>query len=167
MFIRPGAWKKVLKKLDERDRKNLDTLLIGKWYLFDTYVNMLKIIDRLYGKGDMGLTREMGKFSAEHGLKRIYRFFYKVGSPNFIISRAVKIWGSYYDAGRLEIVKNKKGDLVLQIHDWPEPNRHHCKRVEGWIERSIEMSGGKNVKIREPKCRCKGYKFCEYKGKWD
>lgn len=161
------GWNKVLATLRKKEKNPLmRKLLVGSWYPFDTYVALLRALDDIYGKGDNRLIFNLGKFSAEDGLSTIYRFFFKVGSPNFIISRAAKIWSSYYSVGEMTIENNEKGMATIVLRDWPTPMKEHCDRVRGWITRAIEMSGGKDVKVKETKCQCTGDKVCQYDLRW-
>lgn len=163
-----GGWNKILSAMGRKERKPLGgRLLIGAWYPFESYVAMLRAVDDIYGDSDNVLLVELGRFSAEDGLSTVYRFFFKVGSPNFIISRAAKVWSSYYNGGSMEVIKNDKGHAIVRLGDWPLPKKEHCDRVRGWITRAIEMSGGRNVVVKETKCQCSGGKCCEYDLKWD
>lgn len=162
------AWDQILAKLSRKDRSVLrGRILVGSWYPFETFVALLRTIDDTFGKGDNKLLVELGKFSAEDGLSTVYRFFYKVGSPNFIISRAAKVWSSYYDGGVMDVIKNEKGHAIIELSGWPTPRKEHCDRVKGWMYRAIEMSGGRNIELKEVECKCEGDKVCRYVLNWD
>ena len=162
------GWNKILSLLGRKERKPVTgRILVGRWYPFETFVALLRAIDDTYGKGDNKLLVTLGKFSCEDGLSTVYRFFYKIGSPNFIISRAAKVWSSYYDPGDMKVKKNEKGHAIVELRNWPIPRKEHCVRVKGWIIRAIEMSGGKEVQVKEVKCQCEGDRICRYDMKWD
>jgi hypothetical protein len=75
----------------------------AKWYPFAQFVELNLLIDRSFGKGDLGLIRELGRYGADANLKTIYRLFYKVGTVHWILGRAVRLWSAHYDSGFCEV----------------------------------------------------------------
>lgn len=57
--------------------------------------------------------------------------------------------------------KKKKGGLNCS---WPHPV--HCVRVLGWIEKMLEVSGGKEGRTEEVRCRNRGDACCEFYLSW-
>jgi predicted hydrocarbon binding protein len=43
----------------------------------------------------------------------------------------------------------------------------HCLAVAGFVERSLELSGGKRAILEESKCRTRGDEFCQFDASWD
>jgi len=139
----------------------------AKWYPFEQFVELNETIDRLFGKGDLGLIRELGRYGADANLTTIYRLFYKVGTTHWILGRAVRLWSAHYDSGYLEVLTRGPKTAVLRIRGFATPHRTHCLSVAGWCERSIELSGGNNVTTEEPMCRIRGDDWCQIESKWD
>jgi predicted hydrocarbon binding protein len=54
----------------------------------------------------------------------------------------------------------------MEIADFDEPHRAHCVAVMGWIERSVELSGGTQVEITERSCRAIGDARCRWRLRW-
>ena len=138
----------------------------AKWYPFDQFVELNTLIDRLFGNGDMGLIKDLGRFGADANLTTIYRLFYKVGTAHWILGRAVRLWSAHYDSGFLEVLTRGPRTAVLRIRGFSSPHRAHCLSVTGWCERSIELSGGKVVSVSEPLCRTKGDELCQLEATW-
>ena len=109
---------------------------------FELFVDLNVTADRLFGAGDLALCYHMGRFGADVNLTTLYRVFYKLGSPGFIMSRAAKVWGVNYDSGRLVWEGDEAHGLTMRIEDFATPHRAHCLSVLGWAARSIELSGG-------------------------
>ncbi len=139
----------------------------ARWYPFDQFVELNTAVDRLFGKGDLGLIRDLGRFGADANLTTIYRLFYKVGTVHWILGRAVRLWSAHYDSGYLEVMTRGPKTTVLRIRGFDSPNRAHCLSVMGWAERSIELSGGKSVTMSEPLCRTKGDELCQLEATWE
>jgi hypothetical protein len=159
---------RLLAQLTPELRREIETgLSKAKWYPFEHFVELNLTIDRLFGKGDLGLIHELGRYGADANLTTIYRLFYKVGTVQWILGRAVRLWSAHYDTGFLEVATRGPKAAVLRIRGFASPHHVHCMSVTGWAQRSIELSGGKNVKIDETRCRTKGDELCQLETTWD
>jgi hypothetical protein len=126
---------------------------MSTWYPFELFTELTLLIDSTFGKGDLELIRLMGRNGSDANLTTIYRLFYKVGTVHWMLGRSARLWGAHYDSGRLETYARGFRHVELRIVDFPTPHRAHCISVAGWVERSIELSGGRNVQVNEPNCR--------------
>jgi hypothetical protein len=138
----------------------------AKWYPFELFVELIEVIDRVFGKGDMSLARQLGRFTADANLKTVYKLFYMVGTPKWIIDRAARLWDLHYDSGRLVIMRYPGNESEARIVGFSTPHRAHCQSVWGWCERSLELSGAKEVKGVEVRCRAQGDDECAYHLTW-
>lgn len=139
------------------------------WVPFELFVDLCETIDRLHGRGDLALVKDLGRFAARANLPTLYRIFYVLGSPEFILGRASRLWDVHYDSGRLETtfaIKDGRRGGTLRIVDFATPHRVHCLSVLGWAEQSVELSGGKGVEGSELSCRAKGDAKCELHITW-
>jgi len=139
----------------------------ASWYPFEQFVELNLVIDRLFGHGDLKLVKELGRSGADANLTTIYRLFYKVGTTHWILGRAVRLWSAHYDSGALEVMTRGPKTAVLRIRDFATPHEAHCLSILGWCERSIELSGGLNVRVSEPRCRTRGDECCQLEAVWD
>ena len=139
----------------------------ARWYPFDLFVELNVAIDRVYGKGDATLIRELGRYSADANLTTIYRLFYKVGTVRWILARGPRLWGVHYDAGSLAVRYLSAYEVELELVDFPTPHRAHCLAVMGWAERSIELSGGIKVQTQDVSCRANGGDRCRFRLRWE
>jgi hypothetical protein len=138
----------------------------ARWYPFEAFVELNLTIDRIFGKGDLGLVKELGRHGADANLTTVYRLFYMVGTPKWIMDRAARLWDLHYDAGKLLVVRYPGNEIELQIVGFPTPHKAHCLSVLGWAERSLELSGAKSVHVEEVKCRLRGDAICALHGRW-
>ena len=148
-----------------------ETLAAGvakaRWYPLDQFFELNVLIDRLFGRGDLELVKELGRHSAEANLTTIYRLFYKVGTVHWILGRAVRLWSAHYDSGFMEVATRGPKAAVLRIRGFQTPHPAHCLSVQGWCKRSIELSGGKEVVVKESKCRTRGDELCQLDAIWE
>jgi len=139
----------------------------ARWYPFDLFIELNLVIDRLFGSGDLGLVRTLGRFGADANLTTIYRLFYKLGSVQWILGRAVRLWSAHYDSGYLEVATRGPKQATLRMRGFATPHPAHCRSVAGWAERSIELSGGKRTALVETRCRNNGDELCQLDATWD
>jgi hypothetical protein len=159
---------RVLAELPDQDMaRNLRLGAIrSEWYPFETLVSLIEAIDRVCGKGDGALFRPMAAQIAEDDLKTVYKAFFRIASPGYIITKASHVWQQYYDAGELVILKNEPNAVDLEIRKFPTPNRTHCESISGWIERCIAMTGAASVLVSHPECRAEGRARCIFEARW-
>ena len=144
----------------------LQSAVMSKWYPLASFIELNVTIDRLFGKGDLALVRQLGRHGADANLTTIYRLFFKVGTVKWIMARAARLWHMHYDSGRLIVYQPPGKQVTLQIKDFAEPHEVHCMAVQGWTERSVELSGGRDVATDELCCRARGDDACKFRITW-
>ena len=100
---------------DEQRGRIEARILPAQWVPYDLFVHLVVKINAMFGQGDLGLVREMAHFSADMNLPTLYRIFYKMGTPSFILKRAARLWQLHYDSGRLEVKEHRPGHARLLI----------------------------------------------------
>lgn len=161
----PG-YRKLMTALAPDHRALIEgRILPHAWAPYGLFVEINVKADELFGDGDLALCREMGQYSAEVNLPTLYRIFYKLGTPSFIIRKAARLWDVHYSSGRLSVQDTDTG-AVLRIEEFAEPHRAHCLSVLGWAEKSVELSGGVVTYVEEEQCRTKGDRACVIVARW-
>ncbi len=143
-----------------------DGAVMANWYPFDLFVELNEQIDRLFGNGDLALVKQLGRDGADANLTTIYRLFFKVGTVKWIMARAARLWGMHYDSGRMIVQQAPGNEVELRIIDFETPHRVHCLAVQGWAERSVELSGARDVLLEELSCRASGDNSCRFRITW-
>ena len=87
-----AGMERLLAQCSPELKASLETgIAKAKWYPFEQFIELNETIDRLFGKGDLGLIHELGRYGADANLTTIYRLFYKVGTTQWILGRAVRL----------------------------------------------------------------------------
>jgi hypothetical protein len=141
-------------------------ILPHEWVPFDLFVAVNVTADELFGTGDLALCEEMARYGAEVNLPTLYRIFYKLGTPEFILRKAARLWDVHYTSGRLTPEELDGGGVRLLLEDFATPHAAHCRSVLGWAARSAELSGGIVDYAAEEKCRTRGDARCEFVLRW-
>lgn len=138
----------------------------ARWYPLAQFVELIAVVDRLFGAGDLALVDTLARHGADANLTTIYRLFFKVGTTHWILGRAARLWGAHYDSGHLEVLTRGPNTAVLRIRGFDDPHPIHCRSVLGWAHRSIELSGGKTVASSESTCVTRGDPYCQIDAAW-
>ena len=142
------------------------TVLPSGWYEFSHLLELMKKAELLLPRGEKSLAWEMGRYSAESGLKTVYKIFFKVADVSFILKKTSQVFSNYYDRGTMETVSTTDRSASLILRGFDQPSLHFCDRLLGWMERTVEMTGAKNVRMTHPRCVVRGDDHCEYRGDW-
>ena len=157
---------KLLNALTPAHRNLIEgRILAHAWVPYDLFIDVNVQCDKLFGKGDLQLCYELGRFAADVNLPTLYRLFYKIGTPMFILRQASRLWGLHYDSGTMEAIDESHG-VRLIMRDLARPHRAHCISVLGWASKSIELSGATIVQAEEPRCRRRNDPQCELVLAW-
>lgn len=163
----PDAVEAVTAGLPAGERDAIrNGVLVSQWYRFGAMAEIMRETRRLHGAKTPDLYRDMGRASADYALTTIYKIFFKVGSPQFIITRAASVYGNYYSAGSATVIDSGRGYATLALRDFPEPSEEYCHRVWGWVLRMLELSGASQVVCKHDVCVLKGDKECRIDGTW-
>ena len=139
----------------------------GGWVDFELFVEATVLADRLFGKGDMSLAWEIGRFASRHGAGIWKRLLMRHVTPQTVVGMAAGLWSHHYDGGRMVSRAFGSHGLHVEIIDWPAPHRAHCSSIAGWMDGSLEMGPRKNTLVRELSCRALGARTCEFQLTWE
>ncbi len=158
----------LLQRLGPEDREVFSSpILQSSWYELSQLIRLMTEAQKdLQLPPGRSIAWEMGRFSADHGLNTIYKVFFKVADPGFIIRKASQVMSTYYDSGRMETVAQEAHSAHLRLTGFNEPHRLFCDRIMGWMERTLELAGAHSVRMEHPKCMARGDVCCDYIGHW-
>jgi hypothetical protein len=157
----------VVAELDESDRAALeDGGLVSAWYPVSLLLRLMRAAEARFGSRERYIYRQMGRASADYAITTIYKIFFKVGSPQFVIARGSSVFSRYYSQGRLQIVESKSGRAAVDLLDFPDGAPEFCERIRGWMERTMELAGATNLKSAHSLCVHRGDSVCRFEGYW-
>lgn len=121
--------------------------------------------DLFYG-GDLRGAWECGRFSAEEGLKGVYRALLTVGPTAFIIKKASNVLPLYYRPAEIALVAQTSKSITLHMTLFDEPHVVLDHRIGGWMEGFLETSGSRGVEVKIPRSMAKGDPLTEFVIQW-
>jgi predicted hydrocarbon binding protein len=111
-------------------------------------------------------SRRAGRAAASEAFSGVYRVFALVLTPEKLLEKAARIWGSLYNRGELVVERLSERSAHVKLLNFPSEEAG-CARITGWIERMVELTGVKNPRVVQTRCCAKGAPACEWDLQWD
>lgn len=131
----------VRAALEPKHRARLEAgVLRSSWVPYALFIDLNVTMDRIYGRGDCALCKDIAYYGAKMNLPTLYRIFFRVGSLPFVLKRAARMWDAHYSTGRLSVMSHR-GWARLLIEDFAVPHPALWYSVAGWGEASAHLTG--------------------------
>jgi hypothetical protein len=123
----------------------------GNWYDIEKfyYVPLKKIAELFFNNDEKKAALTAGVFSAEFGLKGVYKVFLMIASPQALMKASKRIIALYYQPVNVEIDEVEKHSLVLSCTKMMTTSKLLDYRVIGWCVKALELANCKNVNYEE------------------
>lgn len=170
-FIRekfPARYDEWVQSLPPEGRKtHRNSILAFENYLiYDAVVVPTeKACEMFYGGDDRG-SWDSGVFSASFALNSFYKVFFRLGSPQFIIKRASRVFSSYYPEGEISVAESSDRRVVLHIVKFKEPYHIVEVGIGGWMEGALRLMKCENISVTITKSMAKGAPVTEFVATW-
>ena len=151
---------------EAQDIFSKNVISVGWFPLSQTLLEPTKKICDLFYNGNIKGAWESGKFSAEQGLKGVYKVFIKLGSAAFITKKASSILPTYYDPSEMKVGDLQSNSAIIHITKFEEASEIIDNRIGGWMEKALELSGYKTINISITKSLAKGDPLTEFQVSW-
>lgn len=167
----PNGASQVVAALTPAHRELLgDGVLASEWYPLSLSEDILDCAERLLGRSDGSLCREIGKASARKGLTTARSAFAAKPRPGEIAAKMARstelLWQSYYDRGSMRTRAIGQHEIESELMDIDVERRWMCHVLTGYIGAHIEVLGGSEVSVRHAQCRSTGADRCVWRARW-
>jgi hypothetical protein len=163
----PSTLQRIIGQLSPEDQGVLNKpVMPNAWLDYSLWWRLLLSADKILGKGDLQLIREIGAFDAQENLNGIYKTFISFLRPDFIIGNASLIWKRYYDTGVLKPIQVTRMSAEFWLMDWKNIPLYHELEIIGWMESALAMTGAKNMQLHHTTCMARGDDHCTFQASW-
>jgi hypothetical protein len=164
----PQAVERILGELTKEDRELLAGISAVGWYPVEPILRFHHALERLHGNGSgkFEVCERLGEFSAEWAIKGILKIFVRFRSPQFLMEKNGTVWTRYHDTGRWEMDPEQPQRMSGKLKDFAVRDEAFCARLRGWVKGAVRMTGGRDPRVTEPRCRCRGDEYCEFAIEW-
>jgi len=153
----------VKEKYPERYNDWLNTLpsdcqlryigVIGSFDWFDMekyyYTPLKAIASMFFGGNEQKAAIDVGKFSADFGLKGVYKVFLLIVTPKALMKAAKRIISMYYRPVEVEVTAIDRKSLILKTTRFTSKSEILDFRTIGWCLRALELVNCKNVMFQK------------------
>lgn len=158
----------IKKKIPEEVQNFLSSpILDSSFYPAEYLIEINKAIISPDNPDSTKIYKEIGRFSADAGYHGIYKLLFAVSTTKFMIGRAPSVWKTYYSQGTLKMEGKEGNNAQIFIFNSGIKHKSLCLRIEGFMERMVELTGGKNPKSKHLKCFEKGSDVEEWLLSWE
>ncbi len=158
---------RVFAALPPDVRQALRSPLASRWYPVEHVGELLEALRAHIDGNDPEILFAISRESAKNAFSMIYRVFFKLGSPAFIIGRVSSVWHTLCSKGELNVVEKDDKRIVVRLTDFPYDNPDYCGvRLRGWFHAALEVSGCDITRSEHTTCACKGAPHCEWVFEW-
>lgn len=140
-----GAYDSYLTDLDRQVLQG--QILPSSWYPFETYKRCFRAVATVEVQNNKVLIRGWGREFCDEIMLSIYKRVLTDTTPMQSLHRYVSLFTMFYDFGELEIEARGANRAVLTIRDFDPDFEELYQLIHGWIERSLELTGARDVKV--------------------
>ena len=161
----PGGWARYLEGLGAPARAIFDQIVtpLG-WYPFAVGLDLVDGIVKL-GEARPGVLREFAAYNLDYATNLVFRAIFKLGTPQFMVSRSDQVWKRFYSHGRMEC-DAAAGRARVRLYEFPYANGNYKKLVGHSIEAVLNKAGATSLRARYAESALMGDEFAEYLFDW-
>lgn len=167
-YLGPEGWTDFLQRVDPVASAVLSSEFVAlAWYPFKVVtstVDVLVATGKLMGKANA--VRDMTVFNLNHATRGIFRAIFKLGSPEFMLSRADQVWRKFYSTGRMTTPLVTRNEAVIRLEWVPDMTANYSKAVMHSLEAVIVKAGGRISVAETTSDLGRGDKYSEYHYRW-
>ena len=166
----PNRYEEWVSNLEDESQGIYNNpVLASEWYSYQSgLIKPTELMASMFYNNDFAKSSwKVGRYSAEVGLKGIYKVFVLIATPQFIMKRGGKILASFYDPSVLKIGEERPKGVDIHITEFPDPHVIAENRIGGWMERALEICGVNNIEIKMTSSLTKGDDKTVYVINWE
>jgi uncharacterized protein (TIGR02265 family) len=166
----PGRYQEWLQSLPEEAKQIFSGFIkVNEWYPIVAGLTVpLHTVGKVFYNNDWKKSAwEMGRFSAGEALTGIYQIYVRFGTPRHLIDRAGRVMSAFFSNSEIKLIESTKNSLLVHISRFESPDEAIEYNIAGWMQRALEISGVKNVKVDITKSLARKDFVTEFRINWE
>lgn len=164
-FGEPGL-AKLRAALPERVARPLGMPNAAEWYPLTDYEQALQTLTDLFFEGDASKAAEFGMYNLEHSIRGVYRVIVWMLSPDVLLQKSARLWGTFLNEGKLESVLVSPGVIKLKVTGLHPTHASWCHGLRGSFLGSLKVCGAQDPKVAHDACVLQGAPECTFTATW-
>jgi len=157
-----------LDALGDDERDMLDRpIRSGEWFDVPTYAAMLgKAATHLAPDASDEFLREGGKYIVDDSVNTLYRAFFAIARPSFVLRGSALMWRTVFRGSRLTIERSSRRSVLAAVHS-PFCSHDLCQSICGGMLSSLTHGGARSLVLDHHHCQTSGGpNRCEFGFHW-
>jgi hypothetical protein len=109
----------------------------------------------------------LGRFVMDDGVNSLYKAFFRIASPSFVLRGSALLWGMFFKGSKLKVENRGKRFVTTAIHGAPFCQPSLCSSIGGGMLSALEHAGATNVRLETHQCRSTGGDRCSFSFQWN
>ena len=146
-FLRKRRKARPFAPLSPAAEKLMEERIIeSRWYPFDPFVELLRIVDKEVLRGSEELALGMGVVGGKQALLGTHKAFVTVGDPLGSAMAMRHSWRAYFDFGELRAVADNDRQVTLTLTGYSDVIMVHGGMIAGWGAAAAQLAGAADAK---------------------
>jgi len=163
------TWERVIQALPPESREVWSySLLVTKEYPFSAFKDMMSSLMGVLKTAKEAELAAIYEYIADQSLSKMYKVFFRLAHPAFVIKNYPRLWSMFFNAGTVEVPIAEKGQATVRFllpeifNDWLQP------ASLGYSKKAVEMAGGRGLAMNRVSHGKKGEDLWEtvYELRW-
>jgi hypothetical protein len=167
-YLGPDGWRDFLRRVDPVASAVLSEEFVAlAWYPFRVITSTIDVLGSM-GKslGKPNAVRDLAFHNLNYSTRGIFRAIFKIGSPEFMLSRADQVWRKYYSTGQMTSPLVTRNEASIRLEWVPDMTPNYSIAVMHSLEAVIVKAGGRVSMAEMTSDLARGDKFSEYHFRW-
>jgi uncharacterized protein (TIGR02265 family) len=117
------------------------------WYPFASYRLLFDALVTVVARGNMRMVRQWGRDYGSIIMGDVYRSVILEGNPFQSLKNHERRFSSFYDFGSIQVASAGTEAAELTVGDFDPSWEAIYHMIAGWLERTVELAGGRNPKV--------------------
>ncbi len=143
------TWERIMRSLSG-DAKAVwgQSLLATGVYPFSAFKEMMSALTAELKTAKEQEVAAVYEHIADQSLSSVYKIFFRLAHPSYVIRNYPKLWSMFFNAGTVEVPVAEKGHAVVKFllpdifNDWLPP------ACLGYSKKAVEMAGGSDLTMK-------------------
>ena len=138
-----------------------------KWYPLELYAHVLELAARRLSPDDPNqFLLDLGRFVMDDGVNSIYKAFFRIASPSFVIRGSALLWRLFFKGNKLKVTRSGKRFLHVSIQNTDTCWHGLCVSIAGGMISGLEHAGAHDVEMTTHRCRSQHNADCVFSFVW-
>ncbi len=161
-------WDAFLAVLDDDQRRILEQPISRKdWYDLHLYSDFIERAANTLGADDPeAFLSRAGGFVFDDGVNSLYRAFFRIATPGFVIRGSAMLWRLFFRGTKLVVASSGRRNVHVVLRGGAFCSRPLCASIRGGMIRALEHGGARDVRVDAHRCRSQGGSECDFRFSW-